>query len=185
MIWIQVACCNLVPWWPWLELVGICAETLEICPETQNYSRNVSQVKVGSKVRESSPTYFSADKWEYVFWTNLIVFRSNFSPLTKCTYHIVVPRSHMFTGMGVSGEILGVSGVKNWGSYTFKYANGDFLQFVYMFPEWASCAAFSTAVFLEFFFGFHFITLLIMNIFNDSLYTCRWLINLKKTSRDF
>ena len=47
----------------------------------------------------------------------------------------------MFSGMGVSGETLGVSGVKIWDSYTFKYANGDFLQFVYMFPEWASCAA--------------------------------------------
>ena len=43
---------------------------------------------------------------------HLIVFRSNFSPLTS-TYHIVVPRSHMFTGMGVSREILGVSGVKS------------------------------------------------------------------------
>ena len=32
-------------------------------------------------------------------------------PLTN-TYHIVVPKSHIYTGMGVSGEILGVSGVK-------------------------------------------------------------------------
>ena len=43
--------------------------------------------------------------------------------------------------MGVSGQIGMVSGVKTWHSYICNYANTWSIQFVYMFPAWASCAA--------------------------------------------
>ena len=90
------------------------------------------------------------------FWGNLDYFRGN--SLTHSTLCFIA------SVMGISGEIGRVLGVKSWHSYICNYANTWSIQFLYMFPE----CAFLTVMFWEF-FSLYFITLLIMNIFQEIL----------------